>query len=370
MVLSISYNPYLLESSFQVNGKSANKTPWAQYLRRRRLQTWFYPAPNWKGFAVEIQNALNEREVEIEFTGRKIDYQDLQLFCDQWNSQSGKDHKTRFVLKEQKCQLREDKNVLQELDKLVATFKDSPVEELRSEELQQRYQQERKNDFDMAVVATMSSGKSTLMYLLDRLYPVTDGTITIGGQDINDIPPATIRSNIGFVLQEGYLYTGTIADNISVAGDDISQEEVEHAAEAACVDDNIRGFAQGYETVVGERGVTLSGGQKQRVSIARTLVRKTPILVFDDSLSAVDSDTDAAIRARLAKEFGGATVILISHRITTVMHADNIIVMEGGTIAEQGTSHELLQQNGIYRQIYDMQMSLPDELKKEVGYGE
>ena len=121
---------------------------------------------------------------------------------------------------------------------------------------------------------------------------------------------------------------------------------------------------------MGERGVTLSGGQKQRVSIARTLVRKTPILVFDDSLSAVDSDTDAAIRARLAKEFGGATVILISHRITTVMHADNIIVMEDGTIAEQGTSHELLQQNGIYRQIYDMQMSLPDELKKEVGYGE
>ena len=222
----------------------------------------------------------------------------------------------------------------------------------------------------LGILGSTGSGKSTLMYLLDRLYPVTDGTITIGGQDINDIPPATIRSNIGFVLQEGYLYTGTIADNISVAGDDISQEEVEHAAEAACVDDNIRGFAQGYETVVGERGVTLSGGQKQRVSIARTLVRKTPILVFDDSLSAVDSDTDAAIRARLAKEFGGATVILISHRITTVMHADNIIVMEGGTIAEQGTSHELLQQNGIYRQIYDMQMSLPDELKKEVGYGE
>lgn len=222
----------------------------------------------------------------------------------------------------------------------------------------------------LGILGSTGSGKSTLMYLLDRLYPVTDGTITIGGQDINDIPPATIRSNIGFVLQEGYLYTGTIADNISVAGDDISQEEVEHAAEAACMDDNIRGFAQGYETVVGERGVTLSGGQKQRVSIARTLVRKTPILVFDDSLSAVDSDTDAAIRARLAKEFGGATVILISHRITTVMHADNIIVMEGGTIAEQGTSHELLQQNGIYRQIYDMQMSLPDELKKEVGYGE
>ncbi len=222
----------------------------------------------------------------------------------------------------------------------------------------------------LGILGSTGSGKSTLMYLLDRLYPVTEGTITIGGKDINDIPPATVRSNIGFVLQEGYLYTGTIAENISVAGGGISQKEIEHAAEAACVDDNIRGFAQGYETIVGERGVTLSGGQKQRVSIARTLVRKTPILVFDDSLSAVDSDTDAAIRARLAREFGGATVILISHRITTVMHADNIIVMENGTVAEQGTSHELLQQKGIYRQIYDMQMSLPDELKKEVGYGE
>ena len=179
MMLSISYNPYLLESRFQVNGKSANKTPWAQYLRRRRLQTWFYPAPNWKGFAVEIQNALNEREVEIEFTGRKIDYQDLQLFCDQWNNQSGKDHKTSFILRALKGELREDKNVLQELDKLVATFKDSPVEELRSEELQRSYQQERKNDFDMAVVATMSSGKSTLINALlgrDLLPAANDAT--------------------------------------------------------------------------------------------------------------------------------------------------------------------------------------------------
>ena len=179
MILSISYNPYLLESKFQVNGKSANKTPWAEYLRRRRLQTWFYPAPNWKGFAVEIQDALNEREVTVEFTGRKIDYEDLNLFFDQWNSQDGKDQKTRFVLTEQKGELREDKNVLQELDKLVETFKESPVEELRSEELQQRYQQERKNDFDMAVVATMSSGKSTLINALlgcDLLPAANDAT--------------------------------------------------------------------------------------------------------------------------------------------------------------------------------------------------
>lgn len=180
MKLSISYNPYLLESRFKVNGKSADKTPWAQYLCRRRLQTWFYPASNWRGFATELQEALNEREVELEFTGRTVDYQDLKLFCAQWNdNKSNGAKKTNFVLLPQKSELREDKNVLKELDKLVATFKDSPVEELRSEELQRRYQQERKNDFDMAVVATMSSGKSTLINALlgcDLLPAANDPT--------------------------------------------------------------------------------------------------------------------------------------------------------------------------------------------------
>lgn len=177
MKLSISYNPYLLESHFKINEKKADKTPWAQYLRRRRLQTWFYPAPNWKGFALELQEALNEQEVELEFTGRAVDYVDLGLFCEQWNN--SKDRKTRFILLEQKVELKEDKNVLQELDKLVATFKESPIEELRSEELLKRYQEERKNDFDMAVVATMSSGKSTLINALlgrDLLPAANDAT--------------------------------------------------------------------------------------------------------------------------------------------------------------------------------------------------
>ena len=208
------------------------------------------------------------------------------------------------------------------------------------------------------------------MYLLDRLYDAKEGVITIGGRDIKDIPPATVRANIGFVLQEGYLYSGTIAENISAAADGADMDAVVHAARTACVDDNIRSFTSGYDTVVGERGVTLSGGQKQRVSIARTLLRKTPYIILDDSLSAVDSDTDAAIRAALAKEYGGATVILISHRITTVMHADNIIVMENGGIAEAGTGSELLKRESIYRRIYDMQMSLPEDLKGEAGYEE
>ncbi len=217
----------------------------------------------------------------------------------------------------------------------------------------------------LGILGSTGSGKSTLMYLLDRLYPVTEGKITIGGKDLEDIPPAAVRSSIGFVLQEGYLYSGTVAQNIAFAADVCGRDEVEGAARVACVDENIRSFASGYDTIVGERGVTLSGGQKQRVSIARTLLRKTPVLIFDDSLSAVDSATDAAIRSALSHEFGGATVIFISHRVTTVMNADNIIVLEGGRVAEQGTSAELLARGGIYKRIYDMQMSLPEDVEEE-----
>lgn len=214
----------------------------------------------------------------------------------------------------------------------------------------------------LGIIGGTGSGKSTLMYLLDGLYAPTQGNILIGGKDISQIPNATLRANIGFVLQEGYLYTGTVRENIAAAAEDAGEQEIRGAAAAACVDENISSFAAGYDTVVGERGVTLSGGQKQRVSIARTLLRKTPYLIFDDSLSAVDSDTDAAIRARLIKQYGGCTVIMISHRVTTVMNADNIIVMEGGRIAEQGTHAQLLRQDGIYKRIFGLQADLAEEL--------
>ena len=166
------------------------------------------------------------------------------------------------------------------------------------------------------------------------------------------------------MLQEGYVYSGTVGENIALAVDNATEEEIKNSAKMACVDGNIEGFANGYETVVGERGVTLSGGQKQRVCIARTLLRNTPYLIFDDSLSAVDSDTDAAIRKNLNEKFKGATVIIISHRINTVMHADNILVLDGGKIAESGTHAQLLEKGGIYRRIYDMQFELPEELKE------
>lgn len=220
----------------------------------------------------------------------------------------------------------------------------------------------------LGIVGGTGSGKSTVACLMDGLYAPTSGRITIGGRDLTEIPPATLRRNVGFVMQEGYIYSRTIAENIAIAVDGGSAERVAHAAETACLDGNVEGFANGYDTVVGERGVTLSGGQKQRVAIARTLIRGTPYMIFDDSLSAVDSDTDAKIRAQLRKECKDVTTVIIAHRLTTVMHADNIIVMDGGRVAEQGSHKQLLEKNGIYKRIYDLQMALPDELKEEAAH--
>ena len=219
----------------------------------------------------------------------------------------------------------------------------------------------------LGIIGGTGSGKSTLTYLLDGLYAPDGGEIYIGGKNIKDISLKTLRKSIGLVLQEGYLYSKTVEENISIATQNPEPTSVRHAAQVACVDENIEGFEKGYGTVVGERGVTLSGGQKQRVCIARTLMRKTPILIFDDSLSAVDSDTDIEIRKNLSAEWKGATVIIISHRITTVMNADNIIVMENGRITESGTNGELLEKGGTYKRIYDMQMSLSDEIFGEAA---
>ena len=218
----------------------------------------------------------------------------------------------------------------------------------------------------LGIIGGTGSGKSTLTYLLDGLYSATGGEITIGGVNINDISPATLRNNIGLMLQEGYVYSRTVGDNIALAVNGASQEDIVGAAQSACVDENIDGFAKGYDTVVGERGVTLSGGQKQRVAIARTLLRETPYLVFDDSLSAVDGDTDARIRANIEERFGKATIIIISHRISTIMHADNIIVLDGGKVVESGTNAQLIEKGGLYKKIYDIQTALPEELKGEV----
>ncbi len=210
-----------------------------------------------------------------------------------------------------------------------------------------------------AILGGIGSGKSTLMHLLNRLYELEpgDGTISIGGVNIADMPMAELRSGIGMVLQEPFLFSRTIGENIGIAKPGATLEEIREAATSACLDDSIEEFALKYDTIVGERGVTLSGGQKQRVAIARMLIQKTPIMVFDDSLSAVDTETDAKIRAALKKHMAGSTVILISHRVTTLMGADTILVLDEGKIAEIGTHEELMAKHGIYRNVYDLQMS-------------
>ncbi len=213
------------------------------------------------------------------------------------------------------------------------------------------------------ILGSTGSGKSTLMYLLNRLYdlPKENGRITIGGVDIADMKGEWVRSHIGMVLQEPYLFSRTIAENIGITKKEYSLSEIRKVAEIACLDDTVMDFAQGYDTIVGERGVTLSGGQKQRTAIARMLTQKTPIMVFDDSLSAVDADTDARIRQELHKNLGDSTVILIAHRVTTLMQADCIMVMDQGRIAEMGSHQELMEKQGIYKKIYDMQMSLGED---------
>ncbi len=209
----------------------------------------------------------------------------------------------------------------------------------------------------VGILGGTGSGKSTLVRLLDRLYPLPEGsgTISVGGIDIRRLRAAELRSNIGFVLQEPYLFSRTIGENLRLAKQTASDADLRAAAHTACLDSAVEGFPSGYDTFVGERGVTLSGGQKQRAAIARTLVQDTPILIFDDSLSAVDTETDATIRARLAGREGRATTLLISHRTATLMHTDRIVVLDRGRVAEIGTHEELLAKNGIYRRIYDIQ---------------
>ncbi len=213
-----------------------------------------------------------------------------------------------------------------------------------------------------AILGGTGSGKSTLMHLLDRLYdlPEEGGSITIGGVDIRQIRRSWLRRNIGMVLQEPFLFSRTIRENIAATRPGAEFADIRRAADVACVDGAIVDFAEGYDTIVGERGVTLSGGQKQRVAIARMLMQQAPVMIFDDSLSAVDAETDAQIRAALREHETGSTVILISHRITTLMQASRILVLDGGRVAQMGTHEELIAQEGIYKSIYDIQMSSDD----------
>lgn len=221
----------------------------------------------------------------------------------------------------------------------------------------------------VAILGSTGSGKTSLVQLLQRLYTCTAGEITIDGVNINDIEHGYLRSNIGIVLQEPFLYSRTIMENIRIARPGVPDKQVYDAARVASVHDVIMNFENGYDTVVGERGVTLSGGQKQRVAIARMLMQNAPILIFDDSMSAVDTETDAAIRASLRHRREHTTTFIISHRITTLSEADNILVLEHGKLVQQGTHEKLMGEDGLYRRIAHIQNDLELDLETELTKG-
>jgi ATP-binding cassette subfamily B protein len=215
----------------------------------------------------------------------------------------------------------------------------------------------------MAILGATGSGKSSLVHLLSRLYDLPDGcgVITIDGIDIRRIARSHLRRHIGLCLQEPFLFSKTIRENICAAQGSIETAELQSAATVAMVHETITGFADGYNTVIGERGVTLSGGQKQRVAIARMLAGNAPVMIFDDSLSAVDTETDARIRAALRHRVKDAAVIIISHRISTLMQADKILVLKGGTVEDLGSHRELMERGGSYRRIFEIQAAGMEE---------
>jgi ATP-binding cassette subfamily B protein len=227
----------------------------------------------------------------------------------------------------------------------------------------------------VALLGSTGSGKTSLVNLLPRFYEVTEGRLTLDGVELKEYPRSTLRQQIGIVEQEPFLFSRTVRENITYGvgrevahRDGASDEEVEEAAKAAAIHDVILSFPKGYDTLVGEKGVTLSGGQKQRVAIARTLLKDPRILILDDATSSVDTETEGEIRAALQRLMEGRTTFIIAHRIQSVMNADLILVLDQGKIVQRGT-HEVLmaERDGIYRRIYDVQARIEDELQREVA---
>jgi ATP-binding cassette subfamily B protein len=215
----------------------------------------------------------------------------------------------------------------------------------------------------LGILGATGSGKTTVAHLICRLYDLAPGmgSICIGGVDVRSFKRSWLRRNVGIVLQEPFLYSRSIRENVAALSHNHPMEKIREAAMISQVDDAIESFAQGYDTIVGERGVTLSGGQKQRVAIARAILNEPPIMIFDDSLSAVDTETDSRIRSALAGTTKGVTTIIIAHRITSISGADKIMVMNDGRVVEMGTPEELMEYGGVYRRIRDMQQSVTEE---------
>jgi ATP-binding cassette subfamily B protein len=223
----------------------------------------------------------------------------------------------------------------------------------------------------IALLGSTGSGKTTLANLLPRFYEYTGGKIILDGIELKRYPRSYLRSQIGIVEQEPFLFSRTIRENITYGIDrEVSQEEVEETAQAAAVHDSIMTFPDKYNTLVGEKGVTLSGGQKQRVAIARTIMKNPRILILDDATSSVDLETESDIRQALENLMENRTTFIIAHRIQSVMKADLIVVLDKGRIIQMGTHDELLAQEGVYQKIYDIQTQIDVELEKEIARAE
>lgn len=220
---------------------------------------------------------------------------------------------------------------------------------------------------NVAVMGRTGAGKSTLVHLLNRLVDYQSGSIRVDGVELKDISKKWIRKNIGVILQEPFLYSRSVFENIGITHKNLDRKKITEAAQVACVHNDIVNFEKGYDTMIGERGVTLSGGQRQRVAIARMLIDERPILVFDDSLSAVDTETDASIRKALKVRNESTTVFIITHRVQTAMVADKIIMLDDGKVAAMGTHEELLSQGGFYKELWDIQTKLESDYSDTQG---
>jgi ATP-binding cassette subfamily B protein len=208
----------------------------------------------------------------------------------------------------------------------------------------------------VALIGPTGSGKTSLVNLIPRFYDVTEGSLLVDGVDVRDMDLVTLRKQIGIVLQTSLLFSDTIKANIAYGRPEASMDEVVAAAKAAQAHEFIEGFTNGYDTIVGERGVTLSGGQRQRVAIARALLMNPRILILDDSTSSVDTQTEKLLQAALDTLMEGRTTSVIAHRLSTVRRADMILVMDQGRIVERGTHEELLARGGLYKEIHDLQL--------------
>ena len=225
----------------------------------------------------------------------------------------------------------------------------------------------------VALMGAPGSGKTTLGNLLPRFYDVNQGQITVDGQDIRDFTLASLRRNVGIVQQDVFLFSATIRDNIAYGALDAPFEEVVRATKIAQLHDHIAGLPEGYDTWVGERGVTLSGGQRQRLSIARTILLNPPVLILDDSTSSVDVETERLIHEAMNQVMKGRTTFVIAHRLSTVRQADLVLVLKDGDIVEQGTHQELMGRCGIYQDIYELQLRPQEEIMLDatiLGSGE